>query len=81
MLHIKTIHQFKGKNLRIVPLKVEPQLLAYKLDRSFYAQATVLYTENDSCGHTSISPTHHLLHTPPDHTRKTHYQNVQLFKN
>lgn len=58
--------------MRIVPLRVEPQLLAYKLDRSFYAQATVLYTESDSCDHTSISPTHHLLHTPPDHTNKTH---------
>jgi len=54
-----------------VPLSVEPQLLAYKLGRNFYAQAIVLYTENDSCGHTSISPAHHLIHTPPEHTSKT----------
>lgn len=57
--------------MRIVPLSVEPQLLAYKLGRNFYAQAIVLYTENDSCGHTSISPAHHLIHTPPEHTSKT----------
>ena len=52
-----------------MPLSVEPQLLAYRLDRSFYAQAIVLYTESDSCVHNLASQAHHQLHTPPEHTR------------
>lgn len=66
------------KNRRVESLSVEPQLVAYILGRNFFVQPIVLYTESDRCVHNLASPTHFLLHTPPEH--KTNINYIQSFK-
>lgn len=70
--------EWKLNSSRVVSLSVEPQLVAYILGRNFFVQPIVLYTESDRCVHNLASPTHFLLHTPPEH--KTNINYIQSFK-